>query len=137
MEISQPTSPAASEPTTRRRVQLPRIQTTFVEKPQRLQRPRPVQTVLVENSNIALVEHAELGRRSSRLLGLFGRNNKSFKTARLDAPSKVVEGENEGTVNDATTVEGKTKKGADAAAVEKPYPAEDICVAPGAQQPLG
>ncbi|KAL8793790.1 MAG: hypothetical protein Q9195_003620 [Heterodermia aff. obscurata] len=97
MEREQ-TAPATVEGISPRRgVQLPPIQTAFTPKSsQRLQRPRPVQQIII-TKDCQLVPPAEtdpLSRRASKggIFGLFGRN-KSHRTPKPQTAQRVIEGE--------------------------------------------
>ena len=94
MERAQ-TAPATTGGfTPRRGVQLPPIQTTFQKPPQRLQRPRPVEQVIVarECQSMPPSGRAPLGRRTSKggIFGLFGRN-KSQRSMKPPVTSSIVE----------------------------------------------
>ena len=84
LNAKEDTSPGAAA---RRGRALPPIQTTFNPKPALLlQRPRPVETIIVEQPVPAVVSAPTTKRRSSTavLRGLFGRN-RSTKNAQLHA----------------------------------------------------
>ena len=97
MERAQ-TAPATVDGISPRRgVQLPPIQTTFTQKSsQRLQRPRPVEQIIITNDcqSIPPAENAALSRRASKggLFGLFGRN-KSYRNPKPQNTVRSVEGE--------------------------------------------
>lgn len=73
---------------------LPQIQTSFIDQlPQRLQRPRPVETVLTEQPTISILpiqEELPPDRRRSRggLLALFGRGKPTTKPTKTSDSSK-------------------------------------------------
>ena len=88
----------------RRGVQLPPIQTAFPQKsPQRLQRPRPVQQIIITKDcpSIAPAENAALGRRVSKggIFGLFGRN-KSYGNSKPQTTVRVFEEEKKELTNE-------------------------------------
>lgn len=144
MERAQ-TAPATVDGISPRRgVRLPPIQTAFTQNsPQRLQRPRPVQQIIITNDcqSIPLAENAPLGRRASKggIFGLFGRN-KSYRNPKPQATARIgEEGEKkEHTVenNELEKPLSRTDEAGAAVAVQRSLMDQNIDTIPGVQRTL-
>ena len=139
MERAQTASETTDGYTPHRGVQLPPIQTTFQKPPQRLQRPRPVQQVIIAKDcqSMPPVEHVALVRRPSKsgIFGLFGRN-KSYRTTKPQATSETIGEGEEKEKAIGNTVGGQTipKSKEAGSTVEGSFLSQDINVIPGVQR---
>ena len=142
MERAQTAPPAVDGISPRRGVQLPPIQTSFTQKSyQRLQRPRPVQQIIITNDcqSIPPAENAALGRRASKggIFGLFGRN-KSNRNLKPQTAVRIVEGEKKGHPkenNEWGKSLSRTEEVGGAITVQTSLMDQSVDIIPGVQKP--